>query len=97
MPNDTLAEQAAHLDSIGHHWSGRIAQDFFAAATTLRSADAAIFGREKPAVTAETLYNLANTFTDRIRGGFDGTALEDLRTARRYLEQAGNTLIRNGL
>lgn len=94
---NALAEQAAHLDSIGHHWSGRIAHNFFAAATALRSADAALAGREKPALSAATLYDLANTFTGHIRGSFDGAALEDLRTGRRYLEQAGNTFIHNGL
>lgn len=94
---NALAEQATHLDSIGHHWSGRVAHDFFAAATALRSVDAAITSRETPAVSAGSLYSLANMFTDRIRGGFDGEALEDLRTGRRYLEQAGNTLIHNGL
>ncbi|WIE81277.1 hypothetical protein [Curtobacterium sp. MCSS17_016] len=100
MPTDTtlsLAEQAAHLDSIGHHWSGRIAHDFFAAATALRSADAAIAGRERAVVSPASMYTLAEVFTGRIRGGFDGSPLEDLRTARRYLEQAGNTLVRNGM
>ena len=99
MPTETptLADQAAHLDSIGHHWSGLIAHDFFAAATALRSVDAAVAGREPAAVDAPALYRLADVFTVRIRGGFDGPALEDLRTGRRYLEQAGNTLIHSGI
>jgi hypothetical protein len=95
--SNALIEQASHLDSIGHHWSGRIALDFFAAATALRSADAALAGREPAAVSPASMYSLGNAFTDRIRGSFDGPALEDLRTARRYLEQAGNTLVRNGI
>ncbi|WIB65916.1 hypothetical protein [Curtobacterium sp. MCBD17_040] len=95
MNTDTerpLTEQADQMDSLGHHWSGQPAHDFFEAATAIRAVDVTLNGRhaEEP-VSTESLQALMKRF-DYNGHLWSGPAAQDFWAAWEALRNAYDLL-----